>query len=334
MKALTDKAILFRTFPISPRKRVKYDPDETVEFSEFGSGIPAFKYLGGYFTHHSYNLLDYFVSHWFETVRRNWTAKFGSHYPDNFSNDCLAKLTDLSPILNMAGNGSLNLEHDLLGLCRSMGDYVVIDSLSDRTMRSHPSLKGISSGALNEIIEKTSQARLKLNYHIRSIKTEKKRQFLGYTPWSNLGDDHQWSRIFDYRLLNEVKGADGRILERIYKFGFKNPLGVAMIHNTICNGHWSINPALYDLSADAQLLYRYLVITGSRSKNNTYEFLAHRLAWREKQKSRIIQRLKALFEEMFTAGLIQSFDAIESRQHGCLFSLQVSKQRSKSSKKA
>ncbi|WP_319405754.1 hypothetical protein [uncultured Desulfosarcina sp.] len=36
------------------------------------------------------------------------------------------------------------------------------------------------------------------------------------------------------------KGVDGRILERIYKFGFKNPLGLAMIHNTICGGFWSI----------------------------------------------------------------------------------------------
>lgn len=332
MKALTDKAILFRTFPIVPRKRVKFDPDVAVEFSEFGSGIPAFKCCGGYLTHHSYNLLDYFVSHWAETARRNWIAKFGGQYPDSFSNDSLAKLSALSPILNMAGNGSLNLEHDLLGLCHSLAEYVVIDSLSDRVMRSHPSLKGISSGALNEIIEKTSRARLKLNYHIRSIKTQKKRQFLGYTPWSNLADDQPWSKIFDYRLLNEIKGADGRILERVYKFGFMNPLGVAMIHNTICSGSWSINPALYDLSADAQLLYRYLIITGSRSKNNTLEFLAHRLAWREKQKSRIIQRLKALFEEMLKAGLIQSFDAIESRQHGCLFSHQIARRQNKREK--
>ena len=102
-----------------------------------------------------------------------------------------------------------------------------------------------------------------------------------------------------------------------------NPLGVAMIHNTICGGSWSVNPALYQLSSDAQLLYRYLIITGSRRKNNTAEFLAHRLAWREKQKARIIQRLKNLFEEMLKAGLIQNYEAIESRQYGCLFSHQL-----------
>ena len=323
MKVLADKGIMFRTFPVVPRKRVKFDPAVAVVFSEFGSENPAFQCRGGYFTHHSYRLMDYFVSHWSEIARRNWTAKFGGQYPTKFFGDSLKNLTELSPILKMAGNGFLELEHDLLGLCQSMGDYVVIDSLSDRAMRSHPSLKGISSEALNNIIEKTSSARLKLQYHVRSIKAVKKRQYLGYSPWSNLGDDHQYTKIFDYRLLKEVKGADGRTLERVYKFGFMNPLGLAMIHNTICGGHWSVNPALYQLSPDAQLLYRYLIITGSRRKNNTAEYLSHRLAWREKQKSRIIQRLKILFEEMLKAGLLQSYEAVESHRYGCLFSHQL-----------
>jgi hypothetical protein len=323
VRALTDKAIQFRTFPVFPRKRVKFDPDVTIEFAEFGSGVPAFQCCGGYFTHHSYRLLDYFVSHWFEIVRRNWAAKFGSQYPTKFFGDSLKSLTILTPILNMAGNGSLDLEHDFLGLCQSMGDYVVVDELSDRIMRSHPSLKGISSEALKNVIDKTANARLKVNYSVRTVKSIKNRQFLGYSNWSNLGDDRAFTKIFDYRLLKEVKGADGRILERVYKFGFMNPLGLAMIHNTICGGSWSVNPALYQLSSDAQLLYRYLVITGSRSRNNTAEYLAHRLAWRETQKSRIIQRLKVHFEEMLDAGLIESFEAVESDRYGCLFSHQL-----------
>ena len=87
----------------------------------------------------------------------------------------------------MAGNGSLNLEHDLLGLCQSMVDYVVIDSLSDRVMRSHPSLKGISSEALKNVIDRTADARLKVIYSVRTIKSIKNRQVLGYSNWSNLG---------------------------------------------------------------------------------------------------------------------------------------------------
>lgn len=329
MRALTDKGIMFRTFPVVPRKRVKFDPEVAVVFSEFGSENAAFQCRGGYFTHHSYRVLDYFVSHWFEIARRNWTAKFGGQYPTKYFGDSLKNLTELTPILNMAGNGSLNLEHDLLGLCQSMVDYVVIDSLSDRVMRSHPSLKGISSEALKNVIDRTADARLKVIYSVRTIKSIKNRQVLGYSNWSNLGDDQPWSKIFDYRLVDEVKGADGRILERVYKFGFMNPLGVAMIHNTICGGSWSVNQALYQLSSDAQLLYRYLVITGSRRKNNTAEFLAHRLAWRETQKARIIQRLKNLFEEMLKAGLIQNYEAIESRQYGCLFSHQLPGKKSK-----
>ncbi|WP_155303619.1 hypothetical protein [Desulfosarcina widdelii] len=331
MKVLGDKGIMFRTYPVVPRKRVKFDPDIPVEFTEFGSGIPTFQCLGGYFTHHSYRLLDFFVSHWFEIARRNWTLKFGGQYPSKLSGDNLEKLKLLTPILNMAGNGSLDLEKDLVGLCHAMNDYVVIDSISDRVMRSHPSLKRLSSAELYNVIDRTSTARLKVNYSVRTIRASKKnRQFLGYSNWSNLGTDQQFSKLLDYRLLDEVKGADGRILERVYKFGFMNPLGLAMIHNTICGGSWSINPVLYQLSADAQLLYRYLIITGSRTKNHTADFLAHRLAWRETQKSRIIQRLKVLFEEVHDAGLIESYEAVESQQYGCLFSY---KRLSKNTKK-
>ena len=325
MRTLTDKAIQFRTFPVVPKKRVKFDPNEVVEFIEYGSDNPVFQCRGGYFTHNSYRLLDYFVSHWSEVAQWIFKTKFGEKYPENLFGNNIAKLYELTPILKMTGNGNApDLEHDLLGLCQGMGDFVVIDEVSDYTMRSHPSLSGLSSIDLNRIIEKTSQVQLKIQYSLRSIKTFKKTQAFGYIPWSNLKDDRPWSKLFDYRVVNEIKGADGRILERIYKFGFKNPLGLAMIHNTICGGHWTMNSSLYGLSADAQLLYRYLIITGARRKNNTPEYLAHRLAWREKQKSRIIQRLKILFEEIRSAGLIKDFTAVENNHHGCLFSYSLS----------
>ena len=99
-----------------PRKRIKFDPDVTVEFTEFGSGNPVFKCRGGYFTHKSYRLMDYFVSHWFEVVCQNWTTKIG-------------------------------------------GQYI---------------------------------------------------------PWTNMGTDQSFSKIFYFRVLGEVKGADGRILERVH----------------------------------------------------------------------------------------------------------------------
>jgi len=320
LRALTDKAIQFRTFPVVPRKRVKFDPNTAVEVTEFGSDNLVYSCLGGYFTHDSYRLLDYFVSHWFEIARNKWTAEHGDKYPSNFFGNNVEKLTALTPILNMEGSGSLKLDNDLLGLCLRLKEYVTVDAVSDRTMRSHASLKKISSAALKDIIEKTARTRLKVSYSIRTAKIDKNRKILGYSTWSNLSDSNTWSKIYDYRLVDEIKGTDGRVLERVYKFSFKSPLGVVMIHNTICGGFWSVNPALYQVSADAQLLYRYLVITGSRRINNTAEYLAHRLGWREKQKSRIIQRLKILFEEMCEAGLIQRFEASESYRYGCLFS--------------
>lgn len=327
MRPLTDKAIQFRTFPVVPKKRVKFDPFTAVEVTEFGSDNAAFKILGGYFTHNSYRLFDYFVSHWFEIASKKWIDKYGDSYPSNFLGSNVEKLTDLTPILNMEGNGVLNLDNDLLGICLRLKDYVTINAVSDRAMRSHASLKGISSAALKDIIEKTARARLKVSYSIRTVKTDKNRKILGYCIWSNLSDNNAWSKIFDYRIIDEIKGNDSRVLERVYKFSFKSPLGVAMIHNTICGGYWTVNPVLYQVSADAQLLYRYLVITGGRRKNNTAEYLAHRLGWREKQKSRFIPRLKILFEEICEAGLIKSYEASENRCYGCLFSYSLSTRR-------
>ena len=70
MRTLSDKAIQFRTYPVISRKRIKYDPETPVEFTEFESTVPAFKCLGGYFSHNTYRLLDYFTSHWFEIASR------------------------------------------------------------------------------------------------------------------------------------------------------------------------------------------------------------------------------------------------------------------------
>jgi hypothetical protein len=308
-----------------PRKRVKFDEKKPVVFIEPGSDLPVFKYLGGYFTHNSYRLLDYFTSHWFEVARKKWTQEFGGKYPKNFGGKALEKLAVLTPMFNGNGSSSVQLENDLLDLCRSMQDYAIIEEVSDRQMRKHPSLKGISSAELFEIIKKTSKARLKTNYPVRSLKRKGKKTFIGWETWSNLNDTASWSKLFDYRLLDEKKGADGRIIERIYKFGFNTPLGIAMIHNTICGGFWSVNTNLYQVSADAQLLYRYLVITGSRKKNNSAEFIGYRIGWREKQKKRLASRLEALFQELCEAKLITSYVLSSNCQSGYLFSFEIGK---------
>jgi len=334
LRNLTDKAIQFRTFPVVPRKRVKFNPDTAFEVAEFGSDNSIFKCLVGYFTHNSYRLIDYFISHWFEIARKKWIDNYGDNYPSNFFGSKVENLTTLRPIVKLKGNGLLNMDNDLLGICLKLKEYVTIDALSDRVMRSHASLKGIFSAILKDIIEKTVHARLKVSYSTRTAKSDKNRKILGYSTWSNLSDNNAWSKIFDYRIIDENEGNDGRVLERIYKFSFKSPLGAAMIHFTICGGSWTVNQALYHVSADAQLLYRYLVITSSRRKNNTAEYLARRLGWREKQKSRIIPRLKILFEEMRAAGLIESYEASDNHRHGCLFSFTLSGFGPKRSKKS
>ena len=81
MRVLSDKGIQFRTFPVIPRKRVKFDEDVPVIYTEFGSNNEVFKCQGGFFTHNTYRLLDFFVSYWFEIASKNWMQKVGSKYP-------------------------------------------------------------------------------------------------------------------------------------------------------------------------------------------------------------------------------------------------------------
>jgi hypothetical protein len=97
------------------------------------------------------------------------------------------------------------------------------------------------------------------------------------------------------------------VIERIYKFGFNDLIGLGMIHNTICGGTWSVNSKLYIVSGDAQLLYRYFIISGSRSKNHRIDYIAHRIGYREKQKSRLIKCIGRLFEELKQVELIKSY---------------------------
>ena len=208
-----------------------------------------------------------------------------------------------------------------------MADYAIIDSISDRQLRKHPSLHGITSAGLFEIIDKTSKVQLKMNCPVRMIQSKGRRKFLGWDNWTNLKESASWTKIFDYRLLEEIKGSDGRVTERIYKFGFNTPLGVAMIHNAICGGTWAINPNLYQVSGDAQLLYRYLVITGARGKNHRVDYIGHRLGWREKQINRLTVSIESLFSELLEAGLIVGFEKSTGSRGSCLFSYEIRKKK-------
>lgn len=326
MRTLSDKAIQFRTYPVISRKRIKYDPETPVEFTDFGSTVPSFKCLGGYFSYNTYRLLDYFTSHWFEIASRQWTEEFGGNIPKAFAGHDLDRLKTLSPLFGNCSVDGVDLTSDIFGLVRGYNDYITINAISDSQLRKHPALHGITSAGMFEIVDRTSKARLKTSYPIRMIQSKGRRKFLGWDNWTNLKDSAPWTKLFNYRLLEEIKGADGRITERIYRFGFNTPLGIAMIHNAICGGTWNINPSLYQVSGDAQLLYRYLVITGARRKNNRVEFIGHRLGWREKNVRRLTASIEKLFAELLNAGLIVKFEKSTGSRGSRLFHYQIRKE--------
>ena len=221
------------------------------------------------------------------------------------------------------------LRDNLIDLFQQLRDFTIIEAVSDVQMRKHLSLRGLPSAKLYDVIDKSSKARIKTVYSLRVIKEKRKQKFFGWENISNLCDENAWSSLFEYKLLNEKRGKDGRIIERIYKFGFNDLFGISMIHNTICSGTWSVNPNFYDLSGDAQLLYRYLIITGSRAKNHRIDYIGHRIGWREKQKSRLKSCIGRLFEELKQAGLIVSYDQRHNSHGNIFFSFEVNKRKAK-----
>lgn len=98
MRSLTDKAIQFRTYPVVPRKRVSFDKSKALIQPLFESDSPIFKCLGGYFTHHTYNLLDFFVSRWLEIFNGKWRVMYGSNFSNKIGDQTIERLSEISPI--------------------------------------------------------------------------------------------------------------------------------------------------------------------------------------------------------------------------------------------
>ena len=317
MRTLTDKALSFRTFPVVPRKRVKFESDIPAEFTAFGSKQSLFECLGGYFTHHSFNLMDFFVSYWAGIAEQKMAMMGGRSQIENAIN--------ISPILGKDDVTAANLQENAIELSRQLRDFSVIDRISDSEMRKHPALSKLSSAALNEVISRTAASKFKLIYPLRVIRTVTKKQHFGWQNLTNLGEGAEWSGLFIYRLIDEKKGADGRVTERIYRFGFNSWLGLAMIHNTICGGHWTVNTKLYEVSGDAQLLYRYIVISGARTNNQRIDYLGHRIGLRETQKGRLNEMIKCLLKELEDVGLIENVKVFSNAKKDGLCSFQIAK---------
>lgn len=325
MKTLTDRGILWRTFPVIPRKRVRFDSTAPVEFSLFESDDPVFKCLGGYFTHNTYNLFDWFVSYWHNIAVKKWVESFRQDYPSIFRKNHLDSLMRVTPILRYKKDELFEIRNNLPELFHHFQDYARFE-ISDLDMRSHPSLRRLSSRGLYDVIERTSNSKIKTIYPIRILDAGKKGKPFTWFYEMNLKETAPWWQLFSYRVVEEIKGKDGRINGRIYKFQFADLLPLLMIHNTLCRAFWTMNPNLYKLSADAQLLYRFMVIAGARLKYHRVDFIGHRLGWREGQAKRIASALNPLLKQIEDAGLLSKFTTSNlDHKYLCTFEVKPSK---------
>ena len=331
MKTLTDRGILWRTFPVIPRKRVRFDPNIPTEFPLFGSKDPVFKCMGGYFTHNSYNLLDWIVTYWGEMATRQWLQKFRQDRPTVLK-DQIDRLKEITPILGYKEEDLLRLQKNLPEIQNHFRDYLLIPGVSDLEMRKHPALNNLSSLELKELIERTSKARIKTIYPVRILDGAKRDPKFTYFYEMNLGETEPWSHLFEYRVLDERKSKSGKVIERSYKFLFTGLLSMLMIHNTICQASWNMNPKVYGLSPDAQLLYRYLIITGSRNRINRIDYIGHRLGWREPQKKRLAKALEPIMRELTDTGLIGGFKMIAQKGKKYFCEIEIGKNNPRRSK--
>jgi hypothetical protein len=305
MKTLTDRGILWRTFPVMPRKRVKFNPEKPVEFTLFECIDPVFKCLGGYFTHNTYNFLDWIVSYWNEMAARDWIQRFRQDRPGAL-NKQLENLPKIAPVLGYGKDDLLKLKNNLPELQQPFRNYVILPRISDLEMRKHPALERLSSRDLHEVIERSSKAKIKTIYPVRVLDGAKRDPRFTYFYEMNLKDSDPWGHLFEYRLLEERRSKAEKVIERVYKFGFTGLISALMIHNTICGASWNMNPVFYGLSADAQLFYRYLVVAGSRNKVNRVDYIGHRLGWKESQKKRLAGRVEKILKEIQGRGLIEN----------------------------
>jgi hypothetical protein len=315
---------------VIPRRRVRFDPGVQVEFSLFGSNDPVFKCLGGYFTHNSYNLFDWFVSYWHDLAVKKWVELFREDYPMAFRKNHLDSLMRFTPILRYKKEDLFEIRDNLPELFHHFQDYARFEA-SDLDMRSHPSLQRLSSRGLYDVIERTSKSKIKTIYPIRILDAGRKGKPFTWFYEMNLKETDSWWQLFSYRVVEEIKGKDGRINERIYRFQFADLLPILMIHNTLCRASWTMNPNLYKLSPDAQLFYRYLVIAGARLKYHRVDFIGHRLGWREKQAKRIASALNPLLKEIEDAGLLSKFTS-SNLDHRYFFSFEVKSPKNKKDK--
>jgi hypothetical protein len=329
VRHIADRGILWRTFPVMPRKRVKFDPETPVEFTLFQSNEVVFRCLGGFFTHNSYNLLDWFASYWLEIASRKWRDKFGEDYPKTFKGGQIDNLSKLTPISSSSREGFLGLRENFFEIAPHFEDYAFMPQIADSIMREHPSLKRLSSSKLSRVIDRTSRARIKTIYPVRVVDGRKGGRRFGWFYASNLGDSDPWSELFRYRLLDEKRGKDGRVTERVYRFGFTGLIGVLMIHNTICGAFWEVNPGLYGVSPDAQLLYRYLVVAGSRIGKNRLDFIGYRIARRERQEKRLTRALERILGELVDAGLLEGFEVTRGGRGRYFCSIDVARRKNR-----
>jgi len=305
LKTLTDKGINYSTFPTRDGKRFGNNSTVLSEFKLFNSIVVVCQ-VYGIFDHNTHRLLDFIISYWAEIVKRNWLQDFNESYPTTFKKNNMEKLIRFDSLLRLKDEEQITLHEHMIDHLLKFKDYIEIEAISDRTMRSHPALKSLSSKTLYRIIDNTAHVNIKTRYPIHIVKNN----YLGWYLNSRPEIDTPFSKLLQYRLLEEKKAKNGRVIERVYRFKFTSHLNMLMIHNTICGGTWNVNPNLYCVSGDAQLLYRCMVIGGSRRLNNSIEFISHRMGWKEKQAGRQVRSIERLLNELINFKLLKDFEIV------------------------
>jgi len=136
-----------------------------------------------------------------------------------------------------------------------------------KTITSFPSCKKMNINHIRDVLNKISSCKVKSEYAIYSEDSIK--QPTWQNLFSNLNDTDSFQSFFDFEIMSS-KGKNGKEYNTIIKIKFNSQLGAIFLHNIYSTGYCRITEPFYNLSKNAQILYRKRFLPYTKAAQKVY----------------------------------------------------------------
>jgi hypothetical protein len=170
----------------------------------------------------------------------------------------------------------------------------------------------ITNSVIFNIIDKLSKCKFNLCFDYRLYKLIDNKPKVYYLSKSNI--DEEPMHLFEYEVVDQVKGKNDKIYERLYKISFNNWLGIEFLDNIkSVNIDW-IPSDYYNLSAYPQMFYRFFILTeGSKGrklhlKNISFLNIKEKLGLVTENKSYISNFVKSILDILVLKKIVKKYE--------------------------